>query len=151
MDLLRDTLASGRVIRLFTVVDECTREALQLAVDTSFPGIRVVMALNAIAAVRGYPKQVICDNGPEFIGQDVVGWAMQHGVQLVHIQPGKPNQNAFVESFNGRVRDECLNQYSFLSLADARHRHSAAVIRAVHSGPRCPGPERCERRACHGQ
>lgn len=119
MDFLRDTLASSRVIRIFTVVDDCTREALAIAVDTSFPGRRVVAALDAIAAGRGYPKVLICDNGPEFIGKDVVGWAMQHGVQLVHIQPGKPNQNAFVESFNGRVRDECLNQHWFLSLADA--------------------------------
>ena len=120
MDFMRDTLASGRVIRIFTAVDDCTREALDIAVDTSFPGARVVIALDAIAAVRGYPMQVVCDNGPEFIGKSVVGWAMQHGVQLVHIEPGKPNQNAFAESFNGRVRDECLNQHWFLSLADAR-------------------------------
>jgi putative transposase len=120
MDFLRDTLAAGRVIRIFTVVDECTRDALQIAVDTSFPGVRVVRALDGIAAARGYPKQLICDNGPEFVGRDVVGWAAHHGVQLVHIQPGKPNQNAFVESFNGRVRDECLNRHWFLSLADAR-------------------------------
>jgi putative transposase len=120
MDFLRDTLASGRVIRVFTTVDDCTREALALAVDTSFPGVRVVAVLDGIAAARGYPRQLICDNGPEFIAKDVVGWALQHGVELVHIEPGKPNQNAFVESFNGRVRDECLNQHWFLSLTDAR-------------------------------
>jgi putative transposase len=120
MDILRDTLAAGRVIRLFTVVDECKREALQIAVDTSFPGTRVVRALDSIAAVRGYPTQVICNNGPAFIGSAVVGWAQQPGVQLVHIEPGKPNQNACVESLNGRVCDEWLNQHWFLSLADAR-------------------------------
>lgn len=135
MDFLRDTLASSRVIRVFTLVDDCTREALPVAVDTSFPGARVVVALDAVAAVRGYPRQLICDNGPEFIGKDVVGWALAHGVQLVHIQPGKPNQNAFVESFNGRVRDECLNQHWFLSLADAR-RHLTAFQELYNAGRR---------------
>jgi putative transposase len=135
MDFLRDTLNTGRVIRIFTLVDDCTREALHLAVDTSFPGARVVAALEAITAVRGYPRQLICDNGPEFIGRDVVGWAAQSGVQLMHIQPGKPNQNPFVESFNGRVRDECLNQHWFLSLADAR-RTIAAFQLLYNSGRR---------------
>jgi putative transposase len=135
MDFLRDTLATNRVIRVFTLVDDCTREALQVAVDTSFPGSQVVAALEGIAAVRGYPTQLVCDNGPEFIGRAVVGWAMQHGVHLLHIQPGKPNQNAFVESFNGRVRDECLNQHWFLSLADAR-RTLAAYQRLYNAGRR---------------
>jgi putative transposase len=134
MDFLRDTLHTGRVIRIFAVVDDGTREALQLAVDTSFPGSRVVAALDAIGAIgatRGYPTQVICDNEPEFIGRDVVAWA----AQLVHIEPGKPNQNAFVESFNGRVQDGCLNQRWFLSLTDAR-RTMAAFQQLYNHGRR---------------
>ena len=120
MDFMRDTLATGRVVRLFTVVDDCTRESLVIAVDTAFPGTRVVEWLERLAAARGYPLRVVCDNGPEFISRAVAVWAAQHAVELVHIQPGKPNQNAFVESFNGRLRDECLNQHWFLSLEDAR-------------------------------
>ena len=121
MDFMRDTLASGRVFRLFNVVDDCTREALALAVDTSFPGARVAQLLDAIAAQRGrYPREIVCDNGPEFISRALAVWAADHDVVLRHIQPGKPNQNAYVESFNGRVRDECLNQHWFLTLADAR-------------------------------
>ena len=120
MDFVRDTLASGRVFRLFTVVDDCTREALAIAVDTTFPGTRVVETLEGLAAQRGYPACVVCDNGPEFVSRAVAIWAAQQHVELRHIQPGKPNQNALIESFNGRLRDECLNQHWFLSLEDAR-------------------------------
>jgi putative transposase len=121
MDFMRDTLASGRVIRLFTVVDDCLREALAIAVDTSFPGARVAQLLDGIAAARGgYPQEIVCDNGPEFISKALAVWAAAHTVTLRHIQPGKPHQNAYIESFNGRVRDECLNQHWFLTLADAR-------------------------------
>lgn len=88
--------------------------------ETSFLGAGVVRALDRIAAVRGYPKEIVCDNGLEFVSRDLAIWADAHGVTLHHIQPGKPNQNAFIESFNGRLRDECLNQHWFLSLADAR-------------------------------
>ena len=119
MDFLRDTLATGRVFRIFTVVDDCTRESLEIAVNTSFPGTRVVEILERLAAARGYPLRVVCDNGPEFVSRALAVWAAEHGVELVHIQPGKPNQNAFIESSNGRLRDECLNQHWFLSVDDA--------------------------------
>ena len=107
-------------MRIFAVVDDCTREALCLAVDSSFPGVRVAAALDTLAATQEYPADTVCDNGPELISRTMAIWAAQHDVQLRHIQPGKTNQNAFVERLNGRVRDECLNQHWFLSLADAR-------------------------------
>lgn len=98
-----------------TAADGCRLDA-----EPSFPGARVARSLDRIAAVRGYPREIVCDNGPEFISRDLAIWADAHGVTLHHIQPGKPNQNAFIESFNGRLRDECLNQHWFLSLADAQ-------------------------------
>lgn len=120
MDFMRDTLATGRVFRLFNVVDDCTREPLVMALDTSFPGSAVVRELDRVLATRGRPTTIVCDNGPEFIGRTLAVWAATHTITLHHIQPGKPNQNAFIESFNSRVRDECLNQHWFLSLDDAR-------------------------------
>lgn len=117
---MRDTLATGRVFRLFNVVDDGMREPLAMAVDTSLPGIAVAAMLTQLVAVRGRPDRFVCDNGPEFISRALAVWAAEHRVSLQHIQPGKPNQNAFVESFNSRVRDECLHQHWFLSLADAR-------------------------------
>ena len=86
----------------------------------SLPGIAVVDILEAIAELRGYPKQIVVDNGPEFSSRRLDTWAYEKGVELRFIEPGKPSQNAFVESFNGRFRDECLNQYWFVTLADAQ-------------------------------
>lgn len=120
MDFMRDTLASGRVIRLFNVVDDCTRECLALEVDTSIPGSSVVAVLERLALTRDLPRTIVVDNGSEFTGRALDGWAHQRNVHLNFIQPGRPVQNAFIESFNGRVRDECLNQHWFLSLLDAR-------------------------------
>ena len=120
MDFVRDTLSSGRVIRGFTLVDDCTRECPAIEVDHSLPGERVTSALDRIAAERGYPTAIICDNGPEFAGQAVDFWAHRHGVSLSFIEPGKPAQNAYIESFNGKFRDECLNENYFTSLLDAR-------------------------------
>jgi putative transposase len=120
MDFMRDTLASGRAFRTFNVVDDLTRESRAIEIDHSLPGRRVVRTLDAIAAVHGYPEEIVCDNGPEFTGRALDQWAYQHGVRLRFIEPGRPVQNAIVESFNGRVRDECLNQHWFLDLADAR-------------------------------
>ncbi len=120
LDFLSDALASGRRIRLLTVVDLCTREALAIEVDTSLPGERVVRVLERIAQTRGRPTQVVLDNGPELTGKAVGQGADQHGVELRFIDPGKPVQNAVCESFNGRFRDECLNEHWFLDLSDAR-------------------------------
>jgi putative transposase len=120
MDFMRDTLATGRGFRTFNVVDDLSRENRTIEVDHSLPGARVVRALEAAAAVHGYPEELVCDNGPEFTGRALDQWAYQHGVRLRFIDPGRPVQNAIVESFNGRMRDECLNQHWFLDLADAR-------------------------------
>jgi putative transposase len=121
VDFIGDALAWGRRIRLFTVVDVFTREALAIEVDTSLPGGRVVRVLERLVAERGAPDEIVLDNGPELAGKAVDQWAYERGVWLRFIEPGKPIQNAFVESFHGRLRDECLDRHWFLGLADARH------------------------------
>ncbi len=121
IDFVSDTLAWGRRIRLFTVVDVFTREALAIEVDTSLPGVRVVRVLERLAEQRGAPAEIVLDNGPELAGKALAQWAYERGVWLRFIEPGKPVQNAFVESFHGRLRDECLDRHWFLGLADARH------------------------------
>lgn len=120
MDFMRDTLANGRPFRTFNVVDDATRECLAIEVDHSLPGARVVSVLEQIIGRRGSPQVIVGDNGPEFISQVLDAWAYQRGVTLHFITPGKPTQNAFVESFNGRFRDECLDQHWFVGLHDAR-------------------------------
>ena len=120
MDFMSDQLAHGRRFRILNVVDDCSREALASDAEYSLPGVGVVDVLEAIAALRGYPKQIVIDNGPEFTGRVLDAWAYDKGVELRFIEPGKPTQNAFVESFNGRFRDECLNQHWFVTLADAQ-------------------------------
>jgi putative transposase len=120
MDFLHDTVASGRAIRLLSVIDVFTREALALEVDTSLPGSRVVRVLERLGRERPLPTRLVLDNGPELIGRLLEQWAHEHGVTLHFIDPGKPMQNAHCESFHSRLRDECLNQHWFLGLADAR-------------------------------
>jgi putative transposase len=125
MDFVRDTLADGRVCRTFTVVDDDTRECPVIEVDTSLCGERVVRVLERLRVTRGVPRTLVCDNGPEFIGRALDAWAHQHGVHLHFIRPGPPVENCYIESFNGRLRDECLNQHWFRSLADAQRRIEA--------------------------
>jgi len=120
LDFLSDGLAGGRRIRLLCVLDLFTREALAIEVDVSLPGTRVVAVLERLAAARGTPAELVLDNGPELTGRALDAWAAARGVRLRFIDPGKPSQNGFVESFNGRFRDECLDQSWFTSLADAR-------------------------------
>src|SRR5207237_3205980 len=120
MDFVSDGTAAGRRLRIFAVVDDFTREVLTLVVDTSIGGLRICRELAVIAAVRGLPKLIVMDNGPEFTGKALDAWAYQVGVKLHFIRPGKPVENAYVESFNGKLRNECLNQHWFLDLADAR-------------------------------
>ena len=120
MDFVSDALADGRKFRAFSVVDDYSRECPAIVVDRSLPGERVVRELDHVARVRGYPDVIVCDNGPEFRGEAVDQWADQHGVTLQFIEPGKPVQNCFIESFNGRLRDECLNESWFVSLNDAQ-------------------------------
>lgn len=120
IDFVSDALASGRKFRGLAIVDDCTRECPAIEVDTSLPGQRVVQVLERLAITRGLPRGIVLDNGPEFSGRMLDAWAYQRGVRLLFIQPGKPVQNAYAESFIGRLRDECLNENWFLNLQDAR-------------------------------
>ena len=120
MDFMSDALFNGRRIRLLTLIDEYTRECLAIEVDTSINGARVTSVLNRVAMMRGLPDIIKVDNGPEFSGKALDGWAYQRDVQLQFSRPGKPIDNRFIESFNGRFREECLNDNWFMSLQDAR-------------------------------
>jgi putative transposase len=120
LDFLLDTLEDGRRVRLLAVVDDFTRACLAIEVDTSIGGRRVVEVLQRLVETRARPAVLITDNGPEFVGRALDAWAYAQGIRLHFIEPGKPNQNAYVESFNGRFRDECLNEHWFLSLAHTR-------------------------------
>jgi putative transposase len=122
MDFVSDCISSGRVIRMLTLVDDCTRECPAIEVDTSLGGLRVRRVLDRLAAERGLPQAIVLDNGPEFRSRALAAWSEERGVRLEFIQPGKPVQNAYVESFNGRLRDECLNANWFTSLSDARRK-----------------------------
>jgi putative transposase len=121
MDFVSDALSNGRKIRLLTLIDEYTRECLAIEVDTSINGVRVTNVLSRIAMVRGLPNIIKVDNGPEFIGKALDAWAYERGVHLHFSRPGKPVDNRFIESFNGRLRDECLNDNWFMSLQEARN------------------------------
>lgn len=122
MDFVSDCMAGGKMIRAFTLVDDFTRECLAIEVDTSLGGERVRRILEDVVAKRGRPESIVVDNGPEFRGRALAAWSEQQQVRLQFIEPGKPIQNAFIESFNGRLREECLNANWFLSLADARRK-----------------------------
>jgi putative transposase len=122
MDFVSDCVSTGKVIRMLTIVDDCTRECPAIEVDTSLGGLRVRRVLDRIASERGLPEAIVVDNGPEFRGRVLAAWSEERDVRLEFIQPGKPTQNAYVESFNGRLRDECLNANWFTSLSDARRK-----------------------------
>jgi putative transposase len=122
MDFVSDALANGRKFRTLNVVDEYTRECRAIEVDTSLPGVAVVEVLERLSREQGLPEVLMTDNGPEFAGTVLDAWAFKRGVKLHFIDPGKPTQNAYVESFNGKFRDECLNEHWFLDLAEARQR-----------------------------
>jgi len=119
MDFVSDATVHGRRFRVFNVVDEFTREALATVVATSISGARVARELDLLATHRGKPTTIVSDNGPEFISKAMDAWAYSAGVKLHFIRPGKPVENAYVESFNGRFRDECLNMHWFTSIQDA--------------------------------
>jgi len=122
IDFVSDCVSSGKVIRLLTVLDDYTRECPSIEVDTSLGGLRVRRVLDRIASERGLPEAIVLDNGPEFRGRALAAWSEERRVRLEFIQPGKPAQNAYTESFNGRLRDECLNANWFTSLSDARRK-----------------------------
>jgi len=120
MDFVSDSLATGRRFRALAIVDDFSRECPAIEVDTSLGGTRVVQVLERLSDMRGLPEMITVDNGPEFTGRALDEWAYRHGVKLNFIRPGKPVENALVESFIGRLRDECLNENWFMSLKHAR-------------------------------
>lgn len=144
MDFMSDVLVGGKRYRILNVVEALSREGLASEVDTSLPAPRVTRALDEIALERGYPARITIDNGSEFRSAALDAWAYEHGVMLEFIQPGKPMQNPFVESYNGRMRDELLNQHWWRTVAEARtaieaHREDYNQVRPHSSlGDRTP-------------
>jgi len=120
LDFVSDSLANGRRLKCLTIADDFTHECIDIAVDLSMPGAYVIRILERAARFRGYPEAIRTDNGPEFTCRVFMTWMQARGIQHILIQPGKPTQNAYIESFNGRFRDECLNENWFESLAQAR-------------------------------
>jgi putative transposase len=120
LDFMGDTLYDGRCYQTLNVLDEGNRESLAIEIDTSLPGARVIALLEQLVAMHGAPAWLRCDNGPEFLAAGLAHWCEQHGVALQHIQPGKPNQNAFIERFNKTYRTEVLDAWVFTSLAEVR-------------------------------
>ncbi|GAC1417940.1 MAG: hypothetical protein NVSMB64_27690 [Candidatus Velthaea sp.] len=118
--MFRHPAKRARRIRALTIVDDFSRESLAIEVDTSISGTRMTHVLDRVADERGYPKTIVMDNGTEMTSLAMLAWAASHEVRLHYIAPGKPTQNAFIESFNGRFRDECLNEHVFLTLTEAR-------------------------------
>lgn len=120
MDFVFDRIASGRTLKCLAIVDDATHEAVAVVPEHTIGGDHLTRILDGICSQRGKPSMIRTDNGPEFTGKATLTWAHRNGIALRLIEPGKPNQNAYVESFNGRLRDECLNEHWFTSLAHAR-------------------------------
>ena len=120
MDFMHDSLHNGRKLRILPIIDTYTKECHRIEVDTSIGGKRVASVLSEIASVRGLPEHIVVDNGPEFISNAMDEWAYVREVKLHFIRPGKPVDNAFIESFNARLREECLNVHWFMSLQHAK-------------------------------
>lgn len=125
LDFVHDSLTTGRGIRILTIVDCFTRESPALLVHSSISSRMITRILERLIAERGKPEAIRCDNGPEFTSRQLLGWCEERDIRLVHIQPGRPMQNGYNESFNGRLRDECLNANCFHNLADARQKIEA--------------------------
>ena len=120
MDFVSDALANGRRLKSLTIADVFTHECIDIAVDHGISGTCVVRVLERAARFRGYPRAVRTDNGPEFTSRAFIAWTQQHGITHLLIEPGRPMQNGYIESFNGKFRDECLDEHWFTSLAQAR-------------------------------
>jgi len=120
LDFVADVLESGRRFRVFNVEDQFTRAGLATAVDTSLPSARIVRVLDALVAEHGGPAMIISDNGTELTANAMLKWTEINRIEWHYIAPGKPQQNGFMESFNGKLRDECLNEQVFTSLAQAK-------------------------------
>jgi putative transposase len=155
MDFMVNTLADGRGFRTLNIVDDFTRECVVIEVDRSLPGARVIRVLERLAETIGLPRVLVSDNGPEFAGRTLDAWAYRRGIELRFIRPGKPIENAYVESFNGTFRDECLDEHWFVSIADAQtvieawrvdyntvrpHRSLRQLTPAAYAAAACAGP-----------
>lgn len=135
MDFMHDQLADGRRFRLFNVIDDYNREGLGIEIDFSLPAERVIRALEQIIEWRGKPKVLRCDNGPEYISHQLLIWASQQEIEVAYIQPGKPQQNAFIERYNRTVRYDWLNQYLFDSLTEVQEFATAWLWTYNHERP----------------
>ncbi len=120
LDFVHDVLESGRRIRMLTVVDNFTRESIKITVDTSLSGRRVSKELEQVIEERGKPERILSDNGTEFTSKSILRWCEEQDIRWDYIQPGKPYQNGYIESFNGKLRDECLNEHIFVNLQEAK-------------------------------
>lgn len=120
LDFVSDAFSDGRRFRVLSIVDQCSRECPALPADTSMPGARVVRELDTVIAKRGKPKMIVSDNGPEFTSRAVLEWASRQGIEWHYITPGRPMENGYTESFNDKLRNECLNENWFASLREAR-------------------------------
>ena len=138
IDFVSDQLASGRRFRCFTVVDQCTRESPGMAIAHSLPSVAVIRALDAMIAARGQPTRLSLDNGSEFRSRAFDAWAADRGIELCFIQPGKPIQNSHIESFNGRVRDECLNVHGFCRSRTRSSTSNGGDAATTRTGPTRP-------------
>jgi putative transposase len=125
IDFASDVTAAGRRLRVLSVIDSFTKQSLALEVDSSFPSRRVTRVLSKAMESYGKPQAIRCDNGPEISSRHFLAWAIEEKIDIVHIRPGKPTENAYVESIHGRLRDECLNVSWFWNLFDARRKISA--------------------------
>lgn len=135
MDFMHDQLSDGRSIRLFNVLDDFNRQGLGIEVDQSLPAARVIRSLDNIIEWRGKPASIRCDNGPEYISAALLNWASARGIHIEHIQPGKPQQNAYVERFNRTVRYEWLSQYHWCDLDEVREFATQWMWRYNHERP----------------
>jgi putative transposase len=120
MDFMSDCFSDKRRFRTLNILDICSREAVGIEVDTSIPSLRVIRTLEKLKVIRGLPRDIVLDNGPEFIAGSLERWTKDNGIDLHFIDKGKPTQNAFIESFNGKFRNECLNEHIFVSLKEAK-------------------------------
>jgi putative transposase len=120
LDFMSDALADGRRFRILGVMDQCSREALTITADTSLPGLRVVRELDALVRRRGKPNVIVSDNGTELTSRAILIWAAEQNIDWHYITPGRPSENGYTESLNGKLRDECLNEHWFSDLGEAQ-------------------------------
>ena len=135
MDFMHDQLSDGRSYRLLNIIDDFNREALAMEVDLSLPAERVVRALDQVIEWRGKPSAIRSDNGPEYVGTTLTNWAQRRGVRLEYIQPGKPQQNAYIERYNRTVRYDWLGQYLFESIAEVQEHGTNWIWTYNHERP----------------